>query len=88
MTAEHAAFQTDLHNEIVSSHFGIVQRLANRLLGQPEIAAAKDQAIAAGIPIWQIIAAMLPFILQLISGKPLDIQAIIAAILALFQPKA
>lgn len=88
MATQQQAFESDIHDHIMSGHFGMVQRITNRVLSQPDIADAKRQALAAGVPIWQIITAILPFVLQIISGKPIDIQAIIAAILALFPKPA
>ena len=56
--------------------------------GTHDVAAALDQVRAAGIPCIQIALALMPFILSMLSGKPIDWQAAIAAILALLNPPA
>lgn len=42
--------------------------------------------LGATIPFWQILMTILPFILGIFTGQPIDFQALIAAILALNTP--
>ena len=78
---------------------GIFDRLAHRIHGPSEVvglietrfgsdagsqlADAIDKAKAGGIPWLKILMTILPLLLPLLSGGTIDIQALIAAILAL-----
>lgn len=48
---------------------------------------ATAKVMAAGFPLGQIVAVLLPIILSLLGGGKLDIQAVITAILSLLTPK-
>ena len=56
------------------------------VLGHPQVKEAVNSATKAGVPFWQIITTIIPMILAVFNGKPLDLQAIIAAINALIHP--
>lgn len=56
------------------------------VLGHPQVKEAVNSATKAGVPFWQIITAIIPMILAVFSGSPLNLQAIIAAINALIHP--
>lgn len=51
-----------------------------------DVDAAMKKAMAAGVPWLQILFTLLPFVLQIFTGGTIDIQALIAAILALITP--
>ena len=63
-------------------------RTLNYVLSHPGVREAKAKALAAGITIWQIIVAILPFVISFIQTGKIDWQAIVAAILALINPPA
>ncbi len=68
---------------------GLLGRVLKRIFRNPEVGSAADQALNAGVPWGQILAAILPLVLSaLFGGGTLNIQAIIQAILALFNPPA
>lgn len=58
-------------------------RILNWILSHAGVRDAKNRALAAGIPFWQIITTILPFVIQFITTGKIDWQAVIAAILAL-----
>lgn len=76
--------EQSIQNHVNLAHAG----LFGMILSEPSVRTAVDKALAAGVPFLQIIMALLPFVLQILAGKPFDLQAIIAAILALFNPPA
>lgn len=79
---EASQVETTINGHVEAAHANVL----SAILQHPEVAAARKQAQAAGIPFIQIIIALLPFVMQLLSGAPLNIQAIIAAILAILNP--
>lgn len=58
------------------------------ILKHPQVKEAVSNATKAGVPFWQIITAVIPLILAVFNGSPLDLQSIIAAINALIHPVA
>ena len=78
--------ETLIHQTIQDHHMSIRGKLSQQIMGHPDVAAAVNAALAAGIPWQQILAVMLPIIINLISGGKVDWQAIITAILALITP--
>lgn len=72
-----------LHEHILTSHTALV----NMILRMDGIRQAKETAIKAGVSIFAIFMAVLPFVLKFVMGGGLDIQGIIAAIMALITGK-
>jgi len=64
-------------------HFTFLDRLCEE---HPQVKAAVERVRAANVPWQAIIAAVLPFVAQLLTGKPLDLAALVQAILALLAP--
>jgi hypothetical protein len=54
----------------------------------PTLKAAVDKKLAAGVSVFQIITALLPFVEQALSGGTINIAALMAAIEALFPTPA
>lgn len=67
-----------------------INTLANHTEATPEqlgeVHAVIQKARAAGIPWFQILLKLMPFIISIFTGGGVDIAAIIAAILALLNP--
>lgn len=79
---------TEPMQAILREHGGLRDRLANAILAHPAVAEASRTVQTSGITLPQIIATVLPFALQYLLTHTIDIQAVVAAILALAQPKA
>jgi len=76
-----------LHNQSIGLPWvlnGIAHHFGNE--GVQKVSEAIDKARQAGVPWLQIFATLLPLILSLFTGGKIDLQAIIAAILALINP--
>jgi hypothetical protein len=56
------------------------------IMARKDVRASVSKATAAKITFWQILTVILPYIFQLIEGKPVDWMALITAIEALFNP--
>ena len=87
MDHDTAGHDTQIHDIMATHHVGLLQRLVANVLAHPGVAEATAKATAAGVPWGKILAAILPFVMQIFSGGTVDWTAIIAAILALIQPK-
>lgn len=81
---KYAAFESEVRDAILDSHFGGHCRVLQALLAHPDVADAVSKARAAGVPWMKILAILLPIALSIFTGGAIDIPAIIAAILALF----
>jgi len=84
--AESANIQTNAHHAMVDAHSHMVATMLQSVLKHPQVASAVNGATKAGVPFWQIITAIIPMILAVFNGSPLNLQAIIAAINALIHP--
>jgi hypothetical protein len=60
----------------------------NAALNNPKVKVATAHAAAAGVPFWQILSVIMPMVLDVLRGKPLDMAAILAAIEALIPQPA
>jgi hypothetical protein len=73
-----------VHDHVITGHFWSLAQIVTRFMGHPEVRAAKDEALAAGVPWDQIIAALMPFALDISTGGWIDWIGIINALVALF----
>lgn len=74
--------EVNVHVAVGLGHLSVLREV----LQHPDVASAVSQARAAGIPFLQILLALLPIIASILGGGAINWQAIIAAILALFNP--
>lgn len=75
--------EDDLHAIRVASNTGMFQRMQARIISHPRVAMSIKEAERAGVPWGQILLTLLPFVIAAMLGKPVDIEALIAAIMAL-----
>lgn len=79
-TAEQTAMYQGLINGTVQkAHSDVI----GTILSHPDIVDARAQATAAGVTLWQIIMAILPYVADVMLGLPVDWAGIYAAIMAL-----
>lgn len=72
-----------IHMQAASHQANTFSGVLSATLNSPKVKILTAQAAAAGVPFWSILAVVLPLVLAVLQGKPVDMAAILAAIEAL-----
>ena len=86
MTFNLTEHEDDIMTTAQHFHLDTRARITAQIQRHPDVKAATNKALAAGIPWAKILETILPFVLQILGGGKIDWQAIVAAILALINP--
>lgn len=76
-----------VHAQLTGHQANTFNGVLSATLNSPRVKALTTRAVAAGVPFWQILAAVVPLVLAVLQGKPIDMAAVLAAIEALI-PKS